>query len=293
MQNDRFKGLGVAMVTPFSSSKAIDYSATDRLLEYLVDGGVDYLVVMGTTGEASTLTDDEKHELIAHVVEKNNGRLPIVLGVGGNCTSSVISSIKHFNLKGVDAILSVTPYYNKPTQKGLEMHFRAVAENSPLPLILYNVPGRTGVNMSAQTTLTLANEVPNIIGIKEASGNLNQMAYILRDRPDNFLVISGDDGLALSQMAMGADGIISVVGNAVPGRFAEMVHFAQKGKFAEAAVIHLKLVELIDALFVEGNPGGVKAALSILGIIDNNLRLPLVPVGEATLQKLNMLLKSL
>jgi len=291
MQNDRFKGLGVAMVTPFSSSKAIDYSATDRLLEYLVDGGVDYLVVMGTTGEASTLTDDEKHELIAHVVEKNNGRLPIVLGVGGNSTSSVISSIKHFNLKGVDAILSVTPYYNKPTQKGLEMHFRTVAESSPLPLILYNVPGRTGVNMSAQTTLTLASEVPNIIGIKEASGNLNQMSYILRDRPDNFLVISGDDGLALPQMAMGADGIISVVGNAVPKRFSEMVRLASQGKFVEAASIHLELVELIDGLFADGNPGGIKAALSILGIIDNNLRLPLVPVGEATYKNLVRLLK--
>lgn len=291
MQNDRFKGLGVAMVTPFSSSKAIDYSATDRLLEYLVDGGVDYLVVMGTTGEASTLTDDEKHELIAHVVEKNNGRLPIVLGVGGNSTSSVISSIKHFNLKGVDAILSVTPYYNKPTQKGLEMHFRTVAESSPLPLILYNVPGRTGVNMSAQTTLTLASEVPNIIGIKEASGNLNQMSYILRDRPDNFLVISGDDGLALPQMAMGADGIISVVGNAVPKRFSEMVRLASQGKFGEAASIHLELVELIDGLFADGNPGGIKAALSILGIIDNNLRLPLVPVGEATYKNLVRLLK--
>jgi 4-hydroxy-tetrahydrodipicolinate synthase len=291
MQNDRFKGLGVAMVTPFSSSKAIDYSATDRLLEYLVDGGVDYLVVMGTTGEASTLTDDEKHELIAHVVEKNNGRLPIVLGVGGNSTSSVISSIKHFNLKGVDAILSVTPYYNKPTQKGLEMHFRTVAESSPLPLILYNVPGRTGVNMSAQTTLTLASEVPNIIGIKEASGNLNQMSYILRDRPENFLVISGDDGLALPQMAMGADGIISVLGNAVPKRFSEMVRLASQGKFGEAASIHLELVELIDGLFADGNPGGIKAALSILGIIDNNLRLPLVPVGEATYKNLVRLLK--
>jgi 4-hydroxy-tetrahydrodipicolinate synthase len=279
------------MVTPFSSSKAIDYSATDRLLEYLVDGGVDYLVVMGTTGEASTLTDDEKHELIAHVVEKNNGRLPIVLGVGGNSTSSVISSIKHFNLKGVDAILSVTPYYNKPTQKGLEMHFRTVAESSPLPLILYNVPGRTGVNMSAQTTLTLASEVPNIIGIKEASGNLNQMSYILRDRPENFLVISGDDGLALPQMAMGADGIISVLGNAVPKRFSEMVRLASQGKFGEAASIHLELVELIDGLFADGNPGGIKAALSILGIIDNNLRLPLVPVGEATYKNLVRLLK--
>lgn len=291
MQNNKFKGLGVAMVTPFSSSMAIDYPATDRLLEYLIEGGVDYLVVMGTTGEASTLTDNEKHELIAHVVEKNNQRLPIVLGVGGNSTSSVISSIKHFNLKGVDAILSVTPYYNKPTQKGLEMHFRTVAESSPLPLILYNVPGRTGVNMSAQTTLTLASEVPNIIGIKEASGNLNQMSYILRDRPENFLVISGDDGLALPQMAMGADGIISVVGNAVPKRFSEMVRLANQGKFGEAASIHLELVELIDGLFADGNPGGIKAALSILGIIDNNLRLPLVPVGEATYKNLVRLLK--
>lgn len=292
MSTEKFRGLGVAMVTPFNQDKEIDYDATEKLIEHLVTGGVDFLVVMGTTGESATLTDKEKRSLIKFVIKKNDGRLPIMLGIGGNDTNHIIEQIDDFDFDGIDAILSVTPYYNKPTQKGLELHFKAIAAQSELPIMLYNVPGRTGVNMTAETTLKLAHEVPNIIGIKEASGNLNQMSYILRDRPDNFLVLSGDDGLTLPQMAMGADGVISVVGNALPKRFSEMVKLAQQHNYVEASKIHLELIEIIDSLFVEGNPGGVKAALSILGIVDNNLRLPLAPISESAFYKLSLLLQN-
>ena len=292
MSTEKFRGLGVAMVTPFNQDKEIDYDATEKLIEHLVIGGVDFLVVMGTTGESATLTDKEKRSLIKFVLKKNDGRLPIMLGIGGNDTNHIIEQIDDFDFDGIDAILSVTPYYNKPTQKGLELHFKAIAAESELPIVLYNVPGRTGVNMTAETTLKLAHEVPNIIGIKEASGNLNQMSYILRDRPENFLVLSGDDGLTLPQMSMGADGVISVVGNALPKRFSQMVKLAQQHNFVEASIIHLELIEIIDSLFVEGNPGGVKAALSILGIVDNNLRLPLAPISESAFYKLSLLLQN-
>ena len=292
MSTEQFRGLGVAMVTPFNQDKEIDYDATEKLIEHLVTGGVDFLVVMGTTGESATLTDKEKRSLIKFVIKKNDGRLPIMLGIGGNDTNHIIEQIDDFDFDGIDAILSVTPYYNKPTQKGLELHFKAIAAQSELPIVLYNVPGRTGVNMTAETTLKLAHEVPNIIGIKEASGNLNQMSYILRDRPENFLVLSGDDGLTLPQMAMGADGVISVVGNALPKRFSQMVKLAQQHNYVEASKIHLELIEIIDSLFVEGNPGGVKAALSILGIVDNNLRLPLAPISESAFYKLSLLLQN-
>ncbi|BDX39286.1 4-hydroxy-tetrahydrodipicolinate synthase [Tenuifilaceae bacterium CYCD] len=292
MITEKFRGLGVAMVTPFDQDKEIDYDATERLIEHLIVGGTDFLVVLGTTGESATLTDKEKRSLIKFVIKKNDGRLPIMLGIGGNDTDHIIELIDDYDFDGIDAILSVTPYYNKPTQKGLELHFKAIAAQSSLPIVLYNVPGRTGVNMTAETTLKLAHEVPNIIGIKEASGNLNQMSYILRDRPENFLVLSGDDGLTLPQMSMGADGVISVVGNALPKRFSEMVKLAQQHNFAEASKIHLELIEIIDSLFVEGNPGGIKAALSVLGLIENNLRLPLAPISESAYYKLSLLLQN-
>lgn len=292
MITEKFRGLGVAMVTPFDQDKEIDYDATERLIEHLIVGGTDFLVVLGTTGESATLTDKEKRSLIKFVIKKNDGRLPIMLGIGGNDTDHIIELIDDYDFDGIDAILSVTPYYNKPTQKGLELHFKAIAAQSSLPIVLYNVPGRTGVNMTAETTLKLAHEVPNIIGIKEASGNLNQMSYILRDRPENFLVLSGDDGLALPQMSMGADGVISVVGNALPKRFSEMIKLAQQHNFAEASKIHLELIEIIDSLFVEGNPGGIKAALSVLGLIENNLRLPLAPISESANYKLSLLLQN-
>ncbi len=291
--NSKFKGLGVAMVTPFDVEKEIDYNATERMVEHLIGGGADYLVLLGTTGESVVLSDDEKREFVDYVIDKNDGRVPIVVGMGGHDTAKLLKSIKSFNFNGVDGILSVTPYYNKPTQKGLELHFRAVAAQSPLPLIIYNVPGRTGVNMTAETTLKLAHEVPNIVAVKEASGNLTQQSYILRDRPEGFLVLSGDDGLAMPQLSMGMDGVISVVGNVLPKEFSMLVKNAMLGKLDVAREQHYKLIEIIDALFLEGNPGGAKAALSILGLIDNNLRLPLAPVSESVYYKLQILLENI
>ncbi len=294
MDTEKFRGLGVAMVTPFKDNLQIDYSALDKLIDFLLGNGVNFLVVQGTTAETATLTDNEKRQLADYIIKKVNRRVPIVLGIGGNDTQKVIETYKNFDLTGVDAILSVTPYYNKPTQKGLYLHFKAIAEATRLPLIVYNVPGRTGVNMTAETTLKLAHDFQGkIIAVKEASGNLNQMAYILRDRPDGFLVLSGDDGLTLPQMAMGADGVISVVGNCAPAQFSRMVNLALQGKFTDAAALHLSLIELIDLLFLEGNPGGVKAALNALGIIENVLRLPLAPVGESTFEKIRNALKIL
>lgn len=290
---NKFKGLGVAMVTPFTSSNAIDLRALERLVEHLITGGVDYIVLLGTTAESVTLAETEKQELVSFVVKQNNNRLPLVVGMGGNNTSSLIGSIHKFNFTGIDGILSVTPYYNKPTQKGLELHYKAIAAETELPIILYNVPGRTGVNMTADTTLKLARDVKNIVAVKEASGNLNQQTYLLRDRPSDFLVISGDDGLALSQIALGLDGVISVLGNALPHEFSTLVNLALKGDFVKAREMHYKLIEIIDNLFVEGNPGGVKAALNILGIVENNLRLPLAPVSEATYSKIKILIKKL
>jgi 4-hydroxy-tetrahydrodipicolinate synthase len=287
---NKFKGLGVAMVTPFNSQSEIDYPAVERLVEHLIGGGVNYIVLLGTTAESVTLTDTEKQELVSFVVKKNHGRVPLVVGMGGNNTSALIKSIHSFDFTGIDGILSVTPYYNKPTQKGLELHYKAIAAETELPIILYNVPGRTGVNMSTDTTLKLARDVKNIVAVKEASGNLNQQSYILRDRPSNFLVLSGDDGLALPQMAMGFDGVISVVGNAFPKEFSSLIHLAGKGELNKARELHYRLTEIIDNLFVEGNPGGVKAALNILGLIDNNLRLPLAPISEVTYNKLKYLI---
>lgn len=287
MDTAKLRGLGVAMVTPFSSNYQIDYPALDKLIEFLIGNGVNYLVVQGTTAETATLSDSEKRQLADYVVKKVNGRVPIVLGIGGNDTHKVIESYAKFDLTGIDAILSVTPYYNKPTQKGLYLHFKTIAQNTHLPIIVYNVPGRTGVNMTAETTLKLAHEFQGkIVAVKEASGNLTQMGYILRDRPSNFLVLSGDDGLTLPQISMGADGVISVLGNCAPAKFSRMVNLALQGNFTDAAKLHLDLIELIDLLFVEGNPGGVKAALNALGLIENVLRLPLAPVSDSTYDKI-------
>jgi len=289
--NSKLKGLGVAMVTPFTRDKEIDYDATKRLVEYLISGGVNYLVVLGTTGESATLSDKEKKSLVKFILKQNNKRVPIVLGVGGNDTKHVIESIDNYDYDDIDAILSVTPYYNKPSQKGLELHFNEIASKSPVPVVLYNVPGRTGINMTADTTLKLAQN-PKIIAIKEASGNLNQINYILRDKPKDFLVISGDDGLALPQIAMGMDGVISVLGNTLPKQFSEMINLAMNGNLVEARKLYLKLIEITDALFAEGSPAGVKASLNIQGIIDNNLRLPLVPASDALYSKIAKLLEN-
>lgn len=293
MKSSILKGLGVAMVTPFTSQGKIDYPALQRLIEYLGENGTDFLVAMGTTAETATLSDTEKAELLRFIVSHNTRKLPLVVGIGGNNTGKVVETLKQIDLTGVDAILSVTPYYNKPTAKGLELHFSAIADNSPVPIVLYNVPGRTGINMDTETTLKLARKFNNIIAVKEASGNLHQMACLLRDRPEGFGILSGDDGLTLPQLAIGADGVISVLGNALPALFSRMIKLAKSDRMGEAATIHLKLIELIDKLFVEGNPAGVKAALHALGIIENHLRLPLVPVSKATFQQIEALVQTL
>ncbi|MFP4555258.1 MAG: 4-hydroxy-tetrahydrodipicolinate synthase [Bacteroidales bacterium] len=288
----KFKGLGVAMVTPFTNSKEIDFPALKNLTEHLILGGVDYIVLLGTTGESVVLSNQEKNDIVRFVVKHNNGRVPIMVGMGGNNTDAIISNLKTFDFSGVDGILSVNPYYNKPSQKGLEMHYKAIAAETDLPIVLYNVPGRTGVNMTAQTTLKLANDVPNIIAVKEASGNLNQQTYILRDRPKDFLVLSGDDALVLPQIGMGFDGAISVVGNVLPKEFSTLIKHAMENNYEKSRALHYKLIEVIDNLFTEGNPAGVKAALAIKGIISNNLRLPLAPVSESTYNTLSKLLKN-
>lgn len=281
------KGVGVALVTPFTDGGQVDYPALTSLINHITTGGVDYMVVLGTTGEPATMTAEEKYNVVRHCVAHNPGDLPIVVGIGGNNTMEVIQTMRTFDLSGVSAILSVTPYYNKPNQAGLYAHFSAVLEVAPLPVILYNVPGRTGVNMSAETTLKLAHAFPGkAIAVKEASGNLSQAAYILRDRPDGFFVLSGEDNLALAMVAMGGDGVISVSANVFPDTFCCMVHAGLAGNIVQAAALNLTLHEVTDLLFAEGNPVGAKAALAIKQIIGNNLRLPLVPASEALSVKL-------
>jgi len=290
---NKFTGTGVAIVTPFKSDLKIDYTALETHLEHLITNGVNYLVVLGTTGESVTQNEYEKDELIRFIKDKVNGRVPLVLGIGGNDTQAVVNKIGKTDFNLIDGILSVAPYYNKPTQEGLYQHFKAIAEASPVPVILYNVPGRTGSNISAQTTLRLAHEFENIVAIKEASGNIAQAMYIIKDKPKDFIVISGEDALTLPLMSIGVSGVISVVANAMPKEFSNMVRLALDNKFREAEKIHYKLIEFIDTLFVEGNPGGVKAALKILGIIENNLRLPLVRVSDETYGKLEELIKNI
>ncbi|MBP8824649.1 MAG: 4-hydroxy-tetrahydrodipicolinate synthase [Flavobacteriales bacterium] len=288
--DNRFHGLGVALVTPFLAEGAIDHAALAKVVEHQITGGINYVVVMGTTGESVTLDTGEKKQVLARVVEAVGKRVPVVLGIGGNNTAAVIAELQAFNLDGVDAILSVSPYYNKPTQEGIYQHYKALAQASSRPIILYNVPGRTMSNITAETTLRLARDFKQVIGIKEASGNLDQIGLILKHRPKDFLVISGDDALTLPILAMGGDGVISVVGNALPKEFSRLVQSAMKGDMATARKEHLRLIELITLLFVEGNPAGVKQAMQIMGLCGNHLRLPLVPVSEATATKLHQAL---
>ncbi|MFH2143313.1 MAG: 4-hydroxy-tetrahydrodipicolinate synthase [Bacteroidota bacterium] len=276
----KFLGTGVALVTPFRKDESIDFMAIGKLVEHLIENKVDYLVVLGTTGESATLNQDEREAVLEYIKEVNNKRLPIVLGIGNYSTRELQKSFKSYDLKGVDAILSVTPYYNKPNQSGLYEHYKVAANESPLPVILYNVPGRTGVNMSAETTLKLASDFKNIKAIKEASGNMGQIMEIIRNKSRSFHVISGDDALTLPMISVGASGVISVVANAFPGDFAEMVNLALKGNFAEARKNHYKLLEFINLLFADGSPGGIKVALSSLNIIQNYLRLPLATVNK-------------
>ena len=292
MDNFTLKGMGVALVTPFKSDKTIDYDALGRIIDYIIDGDADFIVVLGTTGETPTLFAEEKQAIRGFAVEHTRGRVPLVLGVGGNSTIGVVRELHTIPLEGFSAILSVVPYYNKPSQEGIYAHYREIAANSPLPVILYNVPGRTGVNMTAATTLRLARE-HNIIGVKEASGNFVQIEEIIKKKPEDFTVISGDDGITYPLMTLGAKGVISVIGNAFPKEFGRMVRLCLDGKFAEALPIHFKFTELFNLLFVDGNPAGVKCTLNALGLCENELRLPLVPTRLSTNEQIHKLLASL
>ena len=276
----RISGTGVALITPFNEDKTIDYTSLDKLLNKVIEGGIDFLVVLGTTGEATSINESEKKELINFIVKLNNKRLPLVLGMGGNNTNKLIKEINNTDLSDFDAILSVTPYYNKPSQNGLYHHYAEISKSSPIPIILYNVPSRTGINMSPEITIQLANDFKNIISIKEASGDINQIKYILKNKPKNFDVLSGDDGLTLEIIQNGGAGVISVIGQSNPEEFSSLVKFALNGKLSDAKILHDKLYGLYHYLYSEGNPSGVKAFLSLQGVCKNYLRLPLVPISS-------------
>jgi 4-hydroxy-tetrahydrodipicolinate synthase len=287
------RGLGVALITPFKEDESVDYSALLRMVDYLTQNNVDFLCVLGTTAETPTLTEYEKQKIKETVVERVNGKIPILLGVGGNNTKGVVEALKKNDYKGVDAILSVVPYYNKPSQEGLYQHYKAISESTELPLVLYNVPGRTGTNMTAETTLRIANDFKNVIAVKEASGNMTQIDDIIKNRPEGFNVISGDDGITYPLITMGAVGVISVIGNAFPREFGKMVRLALLGDYANALTIHHKFTELFKLLFVDGNPAGVKAMLNAMGMIQNKLRLPLVPTRITTFEAMRKILNEL
>lgn len=286
----QLRGTGVALVTPFAEDLSVDYDALGKLIDFDIANGVEYLVSLGTTGETPTLSKKEKLDIFNFTHEKVNGRVPIVVGIGGNNTQDIIETVKSFPLEKAVAVLSASPYYNKPSQEGIYQHYKAIAEASPKPIILYNVPGRTGRNMEAETTIRLAKE-KNIIGIKEASNNVAQVIQILRDRPEDFLVVSGDDDLVLPEMACGIDGVISVAANCFPKEFSQMVRFCLGNDFAAARNLNNPLVDAYNLLFAENNPAGVKAFLAELGLIKNYLRLPVVPVSEGLQQKIKSYLK--
>ena len=282
-----FTGTGVALITPFRrGQETVDFTKLEGLIENIIASGADYIVALGTTSEAATMTESERAAVQEFIVETVNARVPIMLGLGGNNTLNLTDSLARTNFDGISAILSVAPYYNKPNQRGLIAHFRSIAEASPVPVVIYNVPGRTGVNINAETTLTLAAECPNIIGIKEASGNLMQAMEILRNRPDGFRVISGDDAITCPLIALGADGVISVIANALPKETSDMVRYALKGDMKKALPLHYRMLPLMNAIFEEGNPTGIKALLEIQGTITNILRLPLVKASKQLCNKL-------
>lgn len=293
MARNKFKGLGIALITPFTQDGAVDYSALRRVLDYQLSNGIDFLCILATTAETPCLTAEEKENIIKIVQEKVQGRLPILLGMGGNNTAAVIETIKNFDFKGIDGILSVCPYYNKPSQEGLYQHFKAISEASPVPVVLYNVPGRVGVNMTAETTLRLARDCENIVAIKEASGNFAQIDDIIKNKPEDFDVISGDDGITFPLITLGAAGVISVIGNALPKEFSRMVRLALNGDYSNALTIHHKFTELFKLLFVDGNPAGVKAMMNTMGLIENQLRLPLVPARITTFGQISEIVKEL
>jgi 4-hydroxy-tetrahydrodipicolinate synthase len=287
------RGMGVALITPFKENESVDLETLGRLVDYQLQNGTDYLVVLGTTAETPVLSEEEKNKIIECVVMKVRGRIPLVLGVGGNCTRVVVEKLKHNRFEGIDAILSVVPYYNKPSQEGIFRHYEAIAQTTPYPIVLYNVPGRTGVNMTAETTLRIAREFKNVVAVKEASGNFTQIDDIIKNKPANFNVISGDDAITFPLITLGAIGVISVIGNAFPREFSRMVRLALAGDYAGARAIHHNFIELFDLLFVDGNPAGVKSMLNAMGYIENKLRLPLVPTRITTFEKIRNVLRQL
>ena len=293
MARNIFKGLGIALVTPFTADGEVDYKAIVRLVEYQIQNGADFLCILATTGETPCLSTEEKENIKKLVVDTNRGRLPILMGCGGNNTRAVVEELKTADWTGIDGVLSVCPYYNKPSQEGLYQHFKAIAEASPLPVVLYNVPGRTGINMKSETTVRLARDCENIVAVKEASGSLEQVDEIIKNKPERFDVISGDDALTFSMVASGAAGSISVIGNALPKEVSRMIRLEFKGEYEAARTIHHRFPELYSLLFVDGNPAGVKALLHEMGFIENVLRLPLVPTRITTLQKMTEILKTL
>lgn len=290
MQNI-FKGLGIALITPFSSDGSVDYVTLGRLLDYQLKNGADFFCILATTGETPTLTAEEKKRIKELVVEKVGDKIPILMGCGGNNTAEIVNELKTADFSGIDGVLSVCPYYNKPSQEGLYQHFKAIAGATRLPVVLYNVPGRTGVNLKAETTVRLARDCDNIVAVKEASGNLEQVDEIIKNKPDDFDVISGDDALTFPMIACGAVGVISVIGNALPKEFSRMIRLEKNGEIDSARKIHHRFTDLFNLLFVDGNPAGVKAMLHEMGMIENVLRLPLVPTRLTTMQKISDCLK--
>ncbi|MBO5627124.1 MAG: 4-hydroxy-tetrahydrodipicolinate synthase [Prevotella sp.] len=293
MTRNIFKGLGIALITPFTADGAVDYAALKRLVRFQLDNGADFLCILATTGETPTLTAEEKTNIKNLVIELVNGQVPILMGCGGNNTAAVVEELRTADWHGIDGVLSVCPYYNKPSQEGLYQHFKAIASATSLPVVLYNVPGRTGINMKAETTVRLARDCQNIVTIKEASGSLEQVDEILKNAPKDFAVISGDDALTYPMVACGAVGVISVIGNALPREFSKMLRLEFNNEFAAARKIHHKFTDLFSLLFVDGNPAGVKAMLSEMGFIENVLRLPLVPTRITTKQRISEILKEL
>ena len=293
MVRNIFKGLGIALITPFCKDGSVDYKSLVRLMEYQLDNGADFLCILATTGETPCLTKDEKQKIKDLVVSTVKGRVPILMGCGGNNTAAIVEELQTGDFRGIDGVLSVCPYYNKPSQEGLYQHFKTIAAATSLPVVLYNVPGRTGVNLKAETTVRLARDCENIVAIKEASGSLEQVDEIIKNKPKDFAVISGDDALTFPMISCGAEGVISVIGNALPKEFSRMIRLEFKGEYEGARKIHHRFTELFSLLFVDGNPAGVKAMLHEMGFIENVLRLPLVPTRISTLQKMSDILKEL
>jgi 4-hydroxy-tetrahydrodipicolinate synthase len=293
MTGSKITGTGIAIVTPFRKDGSVDFKSLEKLVNFLISGGVNYLVVLGTTGETPVLSKDEKKAIVSSVIEITNRRIPVVMGIGGNNTNELLETIKNTCFDGIDAILSVSPYYNKPGQEGIYRHYKTISEASPLPLILYNVPGRTGSNVSAETCLRVAKELKGqVFAVKEASGNMLQIMNISKDKPAGFLIISGDDALTLPMIAIGGSGVISVIGNAFPADFSRMVKLALEGKYEEARKIHYKILPAIDLAFAEGSPTGIKAFLDVMGIVPNYLRLPLVPASKELYKRIENFIKN-